>query len=456
MGKFTAKQRDHSEKTEGNKRDLIQVVSYDRGGDCLVWKYPEDSICLGSQLIVHETQEALFLRDGRALDLFGAGRYTLNTGNLPMMGKLYKIPTEGDSIFQAEVYFVNLVTQMGIKWGTDSKVRLFDPSSGLYMEVGASGTFSLRVIDSRRLIVKVVGKNSEFTTEEINGIQSCDAGNMMGKFRALIVSRIKTQLARTIKKLQINILEIDSYLDELSENIRDELNSTLEKYGLEMPEFYVTTVLLPDEDPNFRRLKQQFADRTLLIRQEEILKAEAEASRQRKMVEAETNAGLRMIQARGEAQALKIEAEAKAEGYRMQALAEAEEMQAKGYSYQQETARQVGLEAMKNGLIGQGSENASGGLGDIAGLGVTLGAMGELVGMTKETLRPIMGQYQDIGKSMGQVVSGNGKFEENMDGIIQNAGKQYWNCSCGASGLTGRFCPECGTARTEVQKKEEE
>ena len=194
-----------------------------------------------------------------------------------------------------------------------------------------------------------------------------------------------------------------------------------------------------------------------MIRQEEILKAEAEASRQRKMVEAETDAQLRMVQAQGEAQALKIQAEAKAEGYRMQALAEAEEMRAKGYTYQQETARQVGLEAMQNGLIGQGGTEGggTGGLGDLASLGVTLGAMGEVLGMTKDALRPIMGQYADMGRSMGAALSGKEEASDEPSEEKKMEKPAIWTCSCGASGLTGRFCPECGKAKADAQKKEE-
>ena len=108
-----------------------------------------------------------------------------------------------------------------------------------------------------------------------------------------------------------------------------------------MPEFFITSVMTPDDDPNYKRLKQQFAERTLNVRQEEIRKAEAEAAQQRKLVEAQTEAQLKMVGAQGDAEALKIKAQAEAEAYKAQAFAEAEEMRAKGYTYQQETARNV-------------------------------------------------------------------------------------------------------------------
>ena len=144
--------------TEKIKKDgLASIIKYEGDNETLVWKHPIEDFNFGSQLIVHESQEAIFFRDGQALDLFGAGRYTLQTQQLPLLEKIYKLPTDTEGTFHSEVYFVNLATQMGVKWGTDSKVRLFDPASGLHIELGASGEFNIRVTNSRKLLLKVVG-----------------------------------------------------------------------------------------------------------------------------------------------------------------------------------------------------------------------------------------------------------------------------------------------------------
>ena len=210
------------------------------------------------------------------------------------------------------------------------------------------------------------------------------------------------------------------------------INEVLDDYGMEMPEFFITTIMTPDDDPNFRRLKQQFADKTLKVREEGVRQAEAEAAQKRKIVEAQTEAQLKMVGAQGEAEAMRIKAQAEADAYEMQALAEAAEMRAKGYTYQQETARQVGMEAMQNGITG-GSGGGSG-LGDIAGLGVTLGAMGGVINMTKDAMNPIMGSSAQVGTGFGSVISGQVN--------------DYWNCSnCGTKGITSKFCPECGSPR---------
>ena len=131
----------------------------------------------------------------------------------------------------------------------------------------------------------------------------------------------------------------------------------------------------------------------------------------------------------------------------MQAEAEAAEMQMKGYTYRDETARQVGLEAMQNGITGGGnSGGAAGGIGDVASLGVTLGAMGGVINMTKDAMAPIMGESQKVGEGFGNVVSGN--TGDAAPAAPAAPAEGAWNCAnCGKTGITSRFCPDCGTPR---------
>ena len=441
--------------TEKIKKDgLASIIKYEGDNETLVWKHPIEDFNFGSQLIVHESQEAIFFRDGQALDLFGAGRYTLQTQQLPLLEKIYKLPTDTEGTFHSEVYFVNLATQMGVKWGTDSKVRLFDPASGLHIEIGASGEFNIRVTDSRKLLLKVVGTTGGLGQEQLLGI-----GNGKGFFRSMVMTQVKSYLAQTIKENAINILEIDEHLMALSGALRERINAALDEYGLTMPEFYVSRIVTPDDDPNFRRMKEQYAEQYLLVRQEGIRKAEAEAAADRKAVEAQTAARMKIIGAQGEAEALKIQKQAEAEAYRMQAEAEAAEMRMKGYTYQQETSRQVGLEAMKNGL--GGGANAAGALGDLAGLGVSLGAMGSVIGMTKDALNPMTQDAAQMGAAVGAAVAvgwdcpvcGHKNITTNFCpdcGGKKPEAKTGWDCAqCGTKNIQSRFCPNCGAKKPE-------
>lgn len=435
------------------KDGLASIIKYEGDNETIVWKHPIEDFNMGSQLIVHESQEAVFFRDGQALDLFGAGRHTLETQQLPLLEKLFELPTDTEGTFHSEVYYINMATQMGIKWGTDTKVRMFDPASGLHIELGASGEFNIRVANSRKLLLKLVGTTSSFGQEQLMG-----TGNKKGYFRTLVMTQVKSFLAQAIKENAINILEIDSELMRLSETLKQKINTYLEEYGLVMPEFYIGTVMTPDDDPNFRKMKEQYAEQYLLVRQEQIRKSEAEAAAQRMEVEAATAARMKIIGAQGEAEALKLKAQAEADAYRMQAEAEAMEMKMKGYTYQQETSRQVGLEAMKNGLTG-GEGSGAGALGDLAGLGISLGAMGSVIGMTKEAMQPVMNTSTQMGQNIGNDIAGAWDCACGNRGVIgnfcNNCGakkpapvvSEAWNCSCGATGIVGNFCNNCGAKK---------
>ena len=390
------------------------VIRYEGNNQTFVWKHPMTDFVTGSQLIVHESQEAIFLRNGEALDSFGPGRYTLETGVLPRMSSLYPLPVQGQP-FHAEVYFVNLTTQMGIKWGTNSKVGLFDPVSGIHVELGASGSFNLQVTEARRLLIRLVGTTDGLSRDQL-------FGGDMSYFRTMVMTRVKGNLARVIKENRISVLELDERVEQISAALKEAINADLAEYGLTMPEFYVANILTPEDDPNFRRLKQQHADRYLRVREEEIKKAEAEAAFERKAVEAQTAARMKVIGAQGDADVTRIKAQAEAEAYRMQAEAEAVEMKMKGYTYQQETARQVGLEAMKNG----GAGSMTGLAGDMMQLGVGLGTMSSVIGMAKEAITPVT----QAASAMGSAIP-----------------VDTWNCTCGRQSISSKFCPDCGSPR---------
>lgn len=420
---------------------LISVIKYEGDNNTFVWKHPAEDFNLGTQLIVHESQEAIFFRDGQALDLFGPGRYTLETQNLPVLNGIYKLPTGDTSPFHSEVYFINQTVQMGIKWGTDSKVGLFDPASGMHIEIGASGEFNLRVFDSRKVLLKLVGTEATLSRNDLlstnvdeseilatggeqlntgtNGVSgnSRSSTNVRGYFRSMIMTQVKSFLASTIREQKISILEIDEHLSDLSKALKNNINTYLESYGLTMPEFFISRIVTPDDDPNFRQMKQLYADQYLKVRKENVLKAEAEAAAERKTVEAQTAAKMKIISAQGEAEA-----------YRLKAEAEAAEMKMKGYTYQQETVRQVGKEAMKNGISGT---DGSGGIGGILDLGIGFGAMSSVAGMTRESLNPVMNQAQNILTP------------------TENTNSDTWNCQCGRKGITFNFCPDCGARKPE-------
>ena len=136
---------------------IVSIIKYEGDNSTFIWKHPCEDFNTSTQLIVHESQEAIFFLNGQALDLFGPGRHTLETQNIPLLRRIINIPTGGESPVHCEVYFINKTEQMAIRWGTDSKVQYVEPTYKFPLQIGASGEMSLRAEDSRKLLVKLIG-----------------------------------------------------------------------------------------------------------------------------------------------------------------------------------------------------------------------------------------------------------------------------------------------------------
>lgn len=323
---------------------IASVIEYEGDNTTFIWKHPLEDFNTGSQLIVHESQEAVFFMNGEALDLFGPGRHTLETQNLPLVRKFFSAPTGGVTPFHCEVYFINKTEQMSIKWGTDSKIEYVEPIYKFPIKIGASGEMSLRAEDSRKLLVKIVGTEKTLTQQ-----------SLVQKFRAFLMTRIKAHMAAQIKNQGINIFEIDENLVALSEQLHKILLPDFEDYGLSLERFFITTVVKPEDD----RAYQQFRD--LHVRQYTDV-AEARLRQQLGVIEQETQAQRTIIEAQGIAQKRSLE----------------------GYTYQQERGFEVAEKMAQNEAVGQMS-NLGVGLGMISGIGGTVGqTVGGMVSNTME------------------------------------------------------------------------
>lgn len=315
---------------------IADIIKYEGDNTTFIWKHPCEDFNALTQLIVHESQEAIFMMNGQALDLFGPGRYTLETQNIPLIGKALNIPTGGQTPFHCEVYFINKTEQMAIKWGTDSKVQFMEPTFNFPLAIGASGEMSLRVNDSRKLLIKLVG------TEDFLG----QAG-LTRYFRAFLMTRVKSYIAQVIQQQKINIFEIDAHLNELSAALMKLLQPDFDDYGIALERFFLTTVVKPDGEPTYEKFKslyfRQYADIT-----------EARIRQQTQVIDAETEAQKTVIAS--------------------QAMATKRAQE--GYTYQQERGFDVAQDVAKNEATGQFT-NMGVGLGTMAGVG---GAVGGLVG----------------------------------------------------------------------------
>ena len=363
---------------------IAEIIKYEGDNNTFIWKHPCEDFNSLTQLIVHESQEAVFFMNGQALDLFGAGRYTLETQNIPKLGKLLNRATGDQTPFHCEVYFINKTVQMALKWGTDSKVRYIDPESGLPLELGASGEMNLCVSDSRKLLIKLVGTmNGIAWGDERNGFTK----SLQNSFRPLISTAVKSNLASSIKSLNINILEIDEHLTELGDILHKKVLPGFEEYGLTIPQFFLTNVVLPEDDPNFKRVRELYT----ISLQKRMISAEAEVNTAREQAAAQVAAAAREAVlerqqtqteiARREAERKVITAQAEAEAQKAAGFAQAEIMRQQGYNQKDVIQAEV-QKAYAAGIGNMGGNGGSGGstMSDILGLGIGLQAASAMSG----------------------------------------------------------------------------
>lgn len=168
---------------------LFNVIKYDGGPDVFAWKHPNQELGTWTQLIVSESQEAVLFKSGKALDVFQAGRHTLDTANIPLLNKIINLPFGGRSPFTAEVWYVNKVNSLDVKWGTNTPIQLQDPKYDVFVPVRAFGQFGIRIEDSKKFLVKLVGTLPVF-----------DQSSLVKYFRGLYLTKVKDSISSYLIK----------------------------------------------------------------------------------------------------------------------------------------------------------------------------------------------------------------------------------------------------------------
>ena len=262
---------------------------------------------------------------------------------------------------------------------------------------------NLRAEDSRKLLLKVVGTENYLTQSKLTQL-----------FRAFLMTKIKTYLARSIRESKISIFEIDEHLQEISENLHKMLIDDFVDYGVALERFFVTTIVKPDGDSAYEKFKslhfRQYAD----------------------IAEAKLRQQVGIIDQQTEAQKMVIES---------QALAQKRAQE--GYTYQQERGFDVAHDVARNEAVGQFT-NMGVGLGTMAGVG---GAVGGMVGgmMNDAVNNAVQGPSNDIiqCKNCGNAMKKGAKFcPECGEKVLQS---DTVICpECGKEVPQGKFCPECG------------
>ena len=305
---------------------------------------------------------------------------------------------------------------MAIKWSTDSKIEYIDPTYNFPISIGASGEMSLRVEDSRKLLIKIVGTEKTITQQMI-----------VQKFRGFLLTHSKTFLANFIRENKINIFAIDEHLSDISKALFAKLFPDFLDYGVVLERFFVTTIVKPEDDRAYQKFKdlhfRQYAD-----------VAEAELRQKVGLIDQTTQAQRKIIEAQSMAQKRSLE----------------------GYTYKDERGFDVADKVASNEAVGQFS-NLGVGLGMVAGVG---GAVGATVGgIVNDTMGNVLDsksiQAQKIKtitcSSCGFSVTSNAKYCPQCGEKVIDLKDDEIQCpSCKASTPKGKFCKECGFSLSSV------
>ena len=217
------------------RNQFIDVIEWtDDSRDTLSFRWPDEDkeIKNGAQLIVRESQLVQFVAAGQFADLFGPGKYTLTTENIPILSTILGWKYGFQSPFKCDVYYLNTRLFTGNKWGTANPVMMRDPDFGV-VRLRAFGTYDFRIVDAPLFLKEVAGTDQHFRLDE---------------FQDTMRSRIVSVFTDALARAHVPVLDVAGRYAEMGEALLPIINPTVrEKYGLEISSFILENVSVPAE-----------------------------------------------------------------------------------------------------------------------------------------------------------------------------------------------------------------
>lgn len=218
---------------------IFDVIEYpNEMRDEMVHRFPETGsgdFRIGSQVIVRESQRAVFFRDGKALDTFSAGRHTITTANIPLITDFIGKAFNDRTPFTAEVYFVAMREFANQKWGTPQPIIVRNPGMGLGVALlQAYGTFSFQVSDAQQFVTQIVGTAGSFRTSEIQG-----------RLRAMLISKLADLLGETTEAK--SVVDLIGLTEEIGAGVRAKAQDDFKAMGLLLKTFYMESLKPSDK-----------------------------------------------------------------------------------------------------------------------------------------------------------------------------------------------------------------
>lgn len=221
---------------------VIDLVKIDVPSDnFIVQKFDSENqweLRLGTQLVVNEGQEAIFVKGGVALDVFTPGTHTLTTGNIPFLRKITNSLFDGKTPFTAEVWFINKTVKRDLKWGTPQRIPLFDPQLNFPINIGAFGQWGFRVNDSRSFVTQIVGAQL-----------GADSKKIYNYFIGEIIEKINQTISAFIGN-GLSVFQINSKLVDISHAVISSISSEFDRFGIELVNFSISNISIPPDEMN--------------------------------------------------------------------------------------------------------------------------------------------------------------------------------------------------------------
>jgi len=232
---------------------IIDVLKYDGPNNVLVWKWRpqndgrrQEELRLGTQLVVNQSQRAVFVKGGQIADVFEAGTHTLSTQNLPILSRLIGLAFGGQSPFKAEVYFFNKAVAMDNKFGL-IPFNMLEPNFRVPIPVTSRGSFAIKVTGVRAFLSQIIGTVPDF-----------EAVTIRQYFRGVITENVKTAIVRISKEQKISPLELEAIVIEVSNAVKGYISETLSKYGLHLELFNIEAISIIDEDERVKKVVEEY------------------------------------------------------------------------------------------------------------------------------------------------------------------------------------------------------
>lgn len=228
---------------------LIDVLKWDAPPNVFAFRFPQCELTTKSQVVVYESQEAVFVKDGVFYEPLGPGRHVLDTQNYPFVTKFMKEHVTGqDSPFTAEVWFANKSMPLNIKWGTATPIQVEDPKYRIMMPVRSYGQYGMQICDVPLFLSSLVGRVPVFTVRTLSDY-----------FKGIVSTQVKDCIATYIVESGVSILQMGSRLAEISEFLQKKLSALVEDYGVRIVSFTVNSISADENDPGVSQLKRALA-----------------------------------------------------------------------------------------------------------------------------------------------------------------------------------------------------